>query len=53
MLYKEMNINQKINFKSWRSSMIKLSKGDYFPKADSYSFWSGVNFHKEPNKYTK
>ena len=43
MLYNEMNINQKINFKSWRlSSGGKLFKEDYFPRPDSFSAWSCV-----------
>lgn len=44
MLYTEMNINQKINFKSWRlSSGAKLSRSDYFPRADELSSWCGAN----------
>jgi hypothetical protein len=43
MLYNEMNIHQKINFKSWRlSSGGKLFKEDYFPSPDSFAAWSCV-----------
>ena len=43
MLYNEMNINQKINFKSWRlSSGGNLFKEDYFPSPDSFAAWSCV-----------
>lgn len=41
MLYTEMNINQKINFKSWRLSIEqKLRRRDYFPKEGDFEFWS-------------
>lgn len=42
MLYTEMNINQKINFKSWRVSKgRKLFRNDYFPRPDELWFWAG------------
>jgi hypothetical protein len=44
MLYNEMNIHQKINFKSWRlSSGGKLFKEDYFPRPDSFAGWNSTS----------
>jgi len=50
MLYSEMNINQKINFKSWRLGCQKLFKHDYFPKEDDFHFWGMVKPYCERDR---
>lgn len=38
-----MNINQKINFKSWRlGEGPKLYKHDYYPPVDAAEFWASI-----------